>query len=117
VIRVTKKYAWVYLRIYVPNEVDSLSGMAFSGGVPLPTITLYESGTDVPDVLKPCPLAAPEPSHDYYPVGAINKLADVRTLLRLWFPDGFDLNQARDHAAGRWTTAFGSRRPGILRCA
>jgi hypothetical protein len=41
---------------------------------------------------------APEPSQDHYPVRAINKLADVRTLHRLWFPDGFDLNQASDHA-------------------
>jgi len=97
VIRVTDQFAWVYLRIYVPSEVDSLSGKAFSGGVPLPTIKLYESGKEAPEVLEPCPLAAPQPAKDHYPVRSINKLADMRTTLRLWFPDGFDMNQASDY--------------------
>jgi hypothetical protein len=97
VIKVTDNYAWVYLRIYVPSEVDSLSGRAFSGGVNLPTIKLYEAGKDVPEVLEPCPLKAPQPSQKHYPVRSLNKLSDVRALLRLWFPEGTDINQASDH--------------------
>ncbi len=97
VIKVTDNLAWVYLRIYVPSEVDSLSGRAFSGGVALPTIKLYESGKDVPDELEPCPLKAPQPSQTHYAVRSLNKFSDVRTLLRLWFPEGTDINQASDH--------------------
>jgi hypothetical protein len=97
VIKVTDNYAWVYLRIYVPSEVDSLSGKAFSGGVTLPTIKLYESGKDVPEELEPCPLKAPQPSQQHCPVSSLNKFSDVKALLRLWFPEGTDLNQASDH--------------------
>ena len=97
VIKVTDLHAWVYLRICVPNEADSLSGRASMGGVPLPTIKLYEYGKAVPDIVQPCPLKAPQPSQDYYPVRSMNKFADVRALLQLWFPDGSDLNQASDH--------------------
>lgn len=97
VIKVTDRHAWVYLRIYVPNVADSLSGRAFMGGVPLPTIKLYEYGNAVPETVEPCPLKAPQPSQDHYPVRSMNKFTDVRALLQLWFPDGSDLNQASDH--------------------
>lgn len=97
VIDVTGNYAWVYLRIYVPNEADSLSGKAFSGGVPLPTLRLYQAGKDVAEELQPCPLRAPQPPQNHYPIRSLNKFSDVRALLRLWFPEGTDINQASDH--------------------
>lgn len=97
VIKVTDQHAWVYVRIYVPNEADSLSGKVFQGGVPLPTVRLYEYGKAVPEIVQPCPLRASQPPQDHYPIRSINKYSDVRALLKLWFPEGIDLNQASDH--------------------
>lgn len=64
----------------MPNVADSLSGRAFMGGVPLPTIKLYEYGKAVPETVEPCPLKAPQPSQDHDPVRSMNKFRDVRAL-------------------------------------
>jgi hypothetical protein len=97
VIHVTENHAWVMLRIYVPSTEESPSGLATLGGVPLPTIKLYGDGKDAPEILEPCPLNAPQPQQDFYPVRSINKLADVRALLQFFFPDDLVLNQASDY--------------------
>ncbi len=71
VIKVGAAFAWVAMRIYVPSEDPKQSGVALSGGVPLPAIFLGNQRLD-----------------QCYP---IDKLDDVRALLNLLFPPGFDL--------------------------
>jgi len=93
-IHVTGNYAWIMLRIYVPNTEQSPSGQASTGGVPLPIVKLYGAGT-APETLQPCPIEAPS-SQDSYPVRSINKLVDVRAVQQLFFPDNLILNQASD---------------------
>ena len=111
VIKVTEHDAWVYVRIYVPSPVDSLSGTAFTGGVPLPTLKLYEPGKAVPEVMKPCPVDAPEPAQDFYPVRAINKFSDVRALLQHFFP-----SRSRPEPGERSRRGAGGR-PDLVRAA
>ncbi|WP_296924133.1 hypothetical protein [Thiohalocapsa sp.] len=95
-INVSSNYAWVALRMYVPSPDPALGGQALTGGVPLPTVTLYGADGGQPEVLEPCPLPAP-PEGDWYPVRSVNKLTDVNSFLQVLFPPGFELNQPRDY--------------------
>lgn len=96
-IVVDENPAWIALRIYVPTADDALGGLALSGGVPLPTVTLT-SGDDEASVtvLEPCPIPASTDSPDYFPMRSINKFADVLGFLRFLFPEDFDINQHKD---------------------
>ena len=70
-IHVGRDFAWVAMRIYVPSADLDQSGEALSGGVPLPTVYLGNQQ------LQQC--------------GPIQKLDDVRALLNVFFPQGYDL--------------------------
>jgi hypothetical protein len=75
-IKVSSDFAWVVLRLYVPNADPNLGGQNLMGGVPLPTITLTgQSGGSQP--LEPC--------------SPVNKLPDLSAFLQVLFPPGFDL--------------------------
>lgn len=67
-ITVSSDFAWVLLRLYVPNPDPSLSGRSLMGGVPLPTI--YVNGSS--QALKPC--------------SPINRLADVNDFRDILLP-------------------------------
>ena len=70
-ITVSSPFAWVLLRLYVPNADPSLSGRSLMGGVPLPTISV--NGGSQP--LQPC--------------SPVNRLADVNDFRSILLP--FDL--------------------------
>lgn len=74
-INVSTGFAWVVLRLYVPNADPSLSGRSLMGGVPLPAITVTKNG--VSQELQPC--------------SSVNKLTDTRAFLQVFFPPGLDL--------------------------
>ena len=74
-IKVSSDFAWVILRLYVPNADRSLSGQSLMGGVPLPAISVTKNG--VTQELDPC-------SPPY-------KLGDVIVFLQTVFPSGIDL--------------------------
>lgn len=68
-IAVSSDFAWVVLRIYVPDADSSLSGKSLRGGVPLPTISLTANGkTQQLDACSP-----------------VNKLPDVSAVVQLLF--------------------------------
>ena len=87
IIGVSKNYAWVLLRIYVPNADQNQSGRTLMGGVPLPTITLTDQ-SGVSKQLEACP---PPPPPGSIAVRSINKLQDLRAFLQVLFPPGLDL--------------------------
>jgi hypothetical protein len=74
-IKVSSDFAWVVLRLYVPNADRSLSGQSLMGGVPLPTIYVTKNG--VSQELDTC-------SPPYM-------LKDVIVFLQTVFPSGIDL--------------------------
>ena len=90
-IPVTANDAWVMLRIYGPAPDASLSGLALSGGVPLPVISF----DDGPPVVA-CPLPSPADGVGWHPIRSINKFDDLRAFFELIFPPGFDINQPAD---------------------
>jgi hypothetical protein len=75
IIAVPSDFAWVVLRIYVPDADSSLSGKGLRGGVPLPTISVTANGAT--QQLDPC--------------SPVNKLPDVGAVLQLLF-SGNDVN-------------------------
>ena len=72
-IAVSSDFAWIVLRIYVPDADPSLSGKSLRGGVPLPTISVNGATQQ----LQAC--------------SPVNKLADVSAVLQLLFP-GIDVS-------------------------
>jgi len=60
-INVSSDFAWVLLRLYLPNPDPSLSGRSLMGGVPLPTISVTGNGG----------------SQELQPCSPINRLVDV----------------------------------------
>ncbi len=95
-INVTKNFAWVVLRVYVPSADKTLSGHALSGGVPLPTIKLYDKN-GAEKKLDPCPAPLPQTNGYYNGLRTINKLDDVRAFYQLMFPPGTDLLEPVDY--------------------
>ena len=91
-ISVTGNDAWVVLRLYAPAPDPTQSGLALSGGVPLPTIT-YDDGAP----LAACPLPSPVDGKVWHPVRSVNKFEDLRAFFELLFPPGFDINQPTDY--------------------
>jgi hypothetical protein len=75
-IAVSSDFAWVVLRLYVPDADSSLSGKSLRGGVPLPTISVTASGAT--QQLGAC--------------SPVNKLPDVGAVLQLLFPPGTDVS-------------------------
>lgn len=73
------RFAWVMLRIYIPSADPSLSSHALTGGVPLPTVSVTNSGASQP--LAQCTL--------------VNDLRDVNALLQDLF-GGLVLNNPVD---------------------
>ena len=69
-ITVSTDFAWVVLRLYVPDPDPSLSGRSLMGGVPLPTISVTGNGGS--QQLQPCSL--------------INRLADVNAFRQILLP-------------------------------
>lgn len=74
-IKFSSDFAWVALRLYVPDADPSLGGQSLMGGVPLPTLFVTENGTS--RKLEPC--------------SPVNKLTDVAAFNQTLFPPGFDL--------------------------
>lgn len=74
-IAVSSDFAWVLLRVYVPDAHPALSGQTLTGGVPLPAISVTGSGGS--QELTTCSL--------------IDKLPDVSAFLQIFFPPGFDV--------------------------
>lgn len=74
-ITVVSDFAWVLLRLYLPNSDPSLTDDGPTGGVPLPTILL--TGDGATQELKPC--------------STVNKLPDMRAVFQAFFPPGLDL--------------------------
>lgn len=71
-IAFTSDYAWVILRLYVPNADASESGRTLMGGVPLPSVTVTRVGAS--ETLQTC--------------SPVNDIADVRSFLQTLFPPG-----------------------------
>ncbi len=78
-IKVSSDFAWVLLRVYVPDAHTSLSGQSLTGGVPLPTIFVTTNGAS--QELPPCPSVT-----DNGQAPGLNKLADVIDFLQSLFP-------------------------------
>lgn len=76
-LKLSTKYGWVVLRIYIPKDYDrkSESGNALMGGVPLPEIRV----TDQQGASQLLPTCWP-----------VNKLADVSSYVKAFFT-GFDI--------------------------
>jgi hypothetical protein len=74
-IKVSSDFAWLLVRVYVPDADPSLSGQSLMGGVPLPTLFVTEHGAS--RKLEPC--------------SPVNKLTDVAAFNQTFFPPGVDL--------------------------
>jgi hypothetical protein len=85
-ITVSSDFAWVVLRLYVPNPDPSLSGRTLMGGGPLPTISV--TGKDGSQPVQPC--------------SSVNRLADVNAFRQTLLPIELKGNEGTPSSDRLW---------------
>lgn len=97
-ITVSSDFAWVLLRVYVPDADASISGRNLMGGVPLPTISVTGNGES--QRLEPC--------------SPINKLTDVSAIVSMLLPADLEGNEGTPSSDQLWFAPPETTPPALL---
>lgn len=97
-ITVSSDFAWLLLRMYVPDADPSVGGHNLMGGVPLPTVSVTRNGAS--QQLQPC--------------SRVNRLTDVSALLQGLFPVDLTVSEGTPTSDRLWFAAPIAPPPSLL---